>query len=241
MRGTFSDGVRLGVRHRGRHGSRSRPLRAVRASRPPRRPASTVSRLERAVVDLEAAQADRRSARGAAASATAPPRSGPAPAARRRRGSPRSPRAGPAPRAARTPARPSRSAAGTRPRRSSRNPAAIRARAIVGRPSASSSSGSSRATWSSIGRPISRSVRHGPLEPDAPRRALRSERRLERLVVEVHPEAEDVQLAVLERDAAGQGVDLDAGDQLDRRRHRPAEDEVADPGERVVVGDRERP
>jgi hypothetical protein len=40
------------------------------------------------------------------------------------------------------------------------------------------------------------------LEPHPSRGSLGAQRRLERLVVEAHPEAEDVQLAVLERDAA---------------------------------------
>ena len=56
--------------------------------------------------------------------------------------------------------------------------------------------------------------RNGPLEPSPARQPLGGERGLERIVGRVHPESEDVELAVLERDAARDRVDLDAGDQL---------------------------
>ena len=55
-----------------------------------------------------------------------------------------------------------------------------------------------------------------PSEPLGASVALRDERRLERLVVGVHPEAEDVQLALPEPDVLrDDGVDLDAGDELE--------------------------
>ena len=88
--------------------------------------------------------------------------------------------------------------------------------------------------------PISRS--RATVRSNRVRRAARwsASGYFERLVVKVHPEPEDVELAVVERDPAGEGVDLDAGDQFELRGHRPAEHEVAVGGERVVVGDRER-
>ena len=83
---------------------------------------------------------------------------------------------------------------------------------------------SSVATWSSIGQAELAQALDGPLEPDAPRRALRGELRLERLVVGVHPEAQDVQLAVLQAEMprVDDRVDLDAGDQLDGAGTAPA-------------------
>ena len=55
----------------------------------------------------------------------------------------------------------------------------------------------------------------GPLEPLAPPAALLGEGRLERLVVGIHPEAEDVELALPQAEiAVDDGVDLDAGDSV---------------------------
>ena len=74
------------------------------------------------------------------------------------------------------------------------NPAAISARAMVGRPIASSSAVGSAATCASIGIPISRSSATVLIEPGPAGPALGRQDRLERLVVGVHPEPEDVQL-----------------------------------------------
>ena len=56
----------------------------------------------------------------------------------------------------------------------------------------------------------------GGREAEAPCAALGGERRLERLVVRVHPEAEDVELALgqAQVQVAGDGVDLDGRDEV---------------------------
>ena len=79
-------------------------------------------------------------------------------------------------------------------------------------------------------------------EPCASRRALGGQRGLERLVVRVHLEPEDVQLATrdLEPEAARDGVDLDPGDQLERLAE-PRRAELAVARQVVVVGDGEQP
>ena len=60
-----------------------------------------------------------------------------------------------------------------------------------------------------------------PRESHAALVALGDHRRLERLVVRVHPEPEDVQLALPQPEVAGdEGVDLDAGDERQARRDR---------------------
>jgi hypothetical protein len=121
------------------------------------------------------------------------------------------------------------------------NPAAISARAIVGRPRESSSSVASSATWASTGIPISRRPIDRPVEPRPPGCALSSQGCLERLVVRVHPEPEDVELALPQAEIPGhEGVDLDAGDQRHALRHGVG-DQVVVSGERVVVGEREDP
>ena len=85
---------------------------------------------------------------------------------------------------------------------------------MVGRPSASSSPwiegrdlGIDRQP--DVAQPVDR-----PLEAAPALVALGGERRLERLVVRVHAEPEDVELALPQAEVAGdQGVDLDAGDE----------------------------
>ena len=80
----------------------------------------------------------------------------------------------------------------------------------------------------------------GPREPLAGAVALGRHRRLERLVVRVHPEPEDVELALPQPEVAGdEGVDLDARDQRHPGGDRTGRDHVAIAGERVVVGQRE--
>ena len=72
--------------------------------------------------------------------------------------------------------------------------------------------------------------------------ALGCEDRLERLVVRVHPEAEDVELALPQPEVAGDdGVDLDAGDERQAGRDSVGGDHLAVAGQRVVVGQGEEP
>ena len=77
-------------------------------------------------------------------------------------------------------------------------------------------------------------------EPLAAPATLRGHRRLERVVVGVHPEAEDVQLPFPQAEVARhEGIDLDARDQGHPVRDRGRGDDVAIAGEGVVVGQRE--
>ena len=81
---------------------------------------------------------------------------------------------------------------------------------------------------------------HRPLEPLATATALGGEGRLERLVVRIHAEPEDVELALPQSEVAGhEGVDLDTRDEGHPGWHRPGSDDVTVAGERVVVRERE--
>ena len=76
-----------------------------------------------------------------------------------------------------------------------------------------------------------------PLEPLAAPVALGGEDRLEGVVGRVHPEAEDVQLALPQAEVAGHDrVDLDPGQERQAGRHGAGGDDVAVAGQRVVVG-----
>ena len=78
---------------------------------------------------------------------------------------------------------------------------------------------------------------HDPVEARDAKAALLLQNRLERLVVDVDAEAQDVEFAFPElRDARGDAVDLNAGQQLERQRRPPGSDEFARTGEGVVVG-----
>ena len=95
------------------------------------------------------------------------------------------------------------------------NPAAMSARAIVGRPRASSSAvHEHRDLGVDRELPSSRSRSTVLPEPLAAPVALRGDGRLERVVVGVHPETEDMQLAFPQAEVARhERVDLDARDQ----------------------------
>ena len=72
--------------------------------------------------------------------------------------------------------------------------------------------------------------------------ALPGQRRLGRLVVGIHSEAEDVELALPQAEVARHDrVDLDAGQQAEPHRDRARGDHLAVAGEVVVVGQREQP
>ena len=82
----------------------------------------------------------------------------------------------------------------------------------------------------------------GPRESRPPGRALAGEDRLERVVVRVHAEAQDVQLGLPQAEVAGhERVDLDARDEPHAGRDRVRSDEVAVAGQGVVVGEGEGP
>jgi len=82
--------------------------------------------------------------------------------------------------------------------------------------------------------------RDRPLEPLAPSSPLGRQRCLERRVVGVHPEAEDMKLALPQAEVAGDdGVDLDARHECQARRDRTRNDDLAIAREGVVVGQRE--
>ena len=84
------------------------------------------------------------------------------------------------------------------------------------------------ASWASIGQVELAQPGDGPLEALAATPALRGEGRLERLVVRVHPEAEDVQLALPQAEVAGDdGVDLDAGQERHPGRDGAGRDDLA--------------
>ncbi len=119
-------------------------------------------------------------------------------------------------------------------------PAAISARATVGRPTASS------LEIADVGElRVDRQVELAQegdraLEPFAPPGALCGEGRLERLVVWIHPETEDVQLAFPQPEVPGDDrVDLDTGDEGQSGGDRGVGDDLAVARERVVVGQRE--
>ncbi len=120
-------------------------------------------------------------------------------------------------------------------------PAATSARAIVGRPSASSTP-----TWSSLDLGVDRQPDlpqqcDRPIEPDPPRLPLRGQRRLERLVRRIHPEPEDVELPLPQPHVAShQRVDLDPRDQRQPSRQLGGR-ELPIPSQRVVIGQREHP
>ena len=79
-----------------------------------------------------------------------------------------------------------------------------------------------------------------PLEAFAPSTALRGEGRLEAGIVGIHPEAEDVELALPQAEVAiDDRVDLDTGDQGQPGRHGVAGHDLAIAGQRVVVGQRQ--
>ena len=95
----------------------------------------------------------------------------------------------------------------------------MRARAIVGRPSASSRPDASAADLRIDRKSELAEAIDGPGEPDAALIALGDHRGLERLVVRVHAEPEDVQLAFPQAQVARhEGVDLDARDERHVRR-----------------------
>ncbi len=135
--GHHEPGVALRVRARSRRGSRSRRSHEAQRPRDRRRPPRASPR-RTTNGGSRARSGPRRRGREGATAGWAPPGSARARPARPRRGSRGSPRRARGPGAGRTPASRSRGSAGTRPRRSSACPAAIRARATVGRPSASS-------------------------------------------------------------------------------------------------------
>ena len=81
----------------------------------------------------------------------------------------------------------------------------------------------------------------GPLEPFAASRSLGREDRFELVVRRVHAEAEDVELALPQVLPIDDGVDLDAGDQLEAVGHRARGQDVAAARQRVVVGQRQQP
>ena len=142
--------------------------------------------------------------------------------ARPRHGSPGSPRPAPARSAARSRGGRDRGSARTRPRRSRRaRPPRGRGRASAGR-ARRRLERSGRRTASTGAR--SRAAGRRSREAQAPCAALGGERRLERVVGRVHPDAQDVQLALgqPEIEAAGDGVDLHGRDELDARRQRAA-------------------
>ena len=81
----------------------------------------------------------------------------------------------------------------------------------------------------------------GPLEPLPAPRTLGREDRFELVVCRVHPEAEDVELALPQVLPIDDGVDLDAGDQLEAVGHGARGQDVTAARQRVVVGQREQP
>ena len=79
--------------------------------------------------------------------------------------------------------------------------------------------------------------RHRPHEPLAASGPLAGQHVLEVGVGGIHPEPEDVELAFPEAEVAGDdGVDLDTRDEGQSLRDRVDFDDLAVPGERVVVG-----
>ena len=121
-------------------------------------------------------------------------------------------------------------------------PAAIRARPIVGRPSASSSEASSPLDLGVDRQLELAQPGDGPLERGRALIALGGQDGLERFVVGVHAEAEDVQLAFPQPQVAGhERVDLDTGQQRHPGWHRGLRDHGAVAGQGVVVGQAEDP
>ena len=81
----------------------------------------------------------------------------------------------------------------------------------------------------------------GPLEPFPASRSLGREDRFELVVRRVHAEAEDVELALPQVLPVDDGVDLDAGDQLEAVGHGARGQDVPATRQRVVVGQRQQP
>ena len=81
---------------------------------------------------------------------------------------------------------------------------------------------------------------YGPLEPFPASRSLGGEDRFELVVCRVHAEAEDVELALPQVLPIDDGVDLDAGDQLEALGHGARGQDVPAARQRVVVGQRQQ-